>query len=45
MKVGCEQLVHDGVATAMLVRPGLIAGPDDPTGRFGYWTEPAGRWW
>lgn len=39
MKVGCEQLVTDGVASAMIVRPGLISGPEDPTSRFGYWPE------
>jgi len=37
MKVACEQLVLDGVDSAMVVRPGLIVGPGDPTGRFTYW--------
>jgi 2'-hydroxyisoflavone reductase len=37
MKVACEQIVTDGAASAMVVRPGLIVGPDDPTGRFTYW--------
>ncbi len=37
MKVACEQLVLGGAASAMVVRPGLIVGPGDPTGRFGYW--------
>ena len=37
MKVACEQVVRDGAASAMVVRPGLIVGPGDPTGRFGYW--------
>jgi len=37
MKVACEQLVTDGTASSMVVRPGLIVGPDDPTGRFSYW--------
>ncbi|MCD4533290.1 epimerase [Nocardioides sp. cx-169] len=37
MKVACEQAVRDGVASSMVVRPGLIVGPDDPTGRFSYW--------
>ncbi|WP_182524950.1 epimerase [Nocardioides dongkuii] len=37
MKVACERLVTDGVASAMVVRPGLIVGPGDPTGRFSYW--------
>lgn len=39
MKVGCEQLISEGTASSMLVRPGLIAGPGDPSGRFGYWPE------
>ncbi|RYP85341.1 epimerase [Nocardioides guangzhouensis] len=37
MKVACEQIVQDGAATSAVVRPGLIAGPGDPTGRFTYW--------
>jgi nucleoside-diphosphate-sugar epimerase len=37
MKVACEQAVLDGAASAMVVRPGLIVGPGDPTGRFSYW--------
>ncbi|GAA1983562.1 SDR family oxidoreductase [Isoptericola halotolerans] len=37
MKIACEQLVRDGVASAAVVRPGLIVGPGDPTGRFAYW--------
>ncbi len=37
MKVACEQVVLDGAASAMVVRPGLIVGPNDPTGRFSYW--------
>jgi 2'-hydroxyisoflavone reductase len=37
MKVACEDLVRSGAASAMVVRPGLIAGPGDETGRFGYW--------
>jgi len=37
MKVACEQTVLDGAESAMVVRPGLIVGPDDPTGRFTYW--------
>lgn len=39
MKVACEQLVTDGTVSASVVRPGLIAGPGDPSGRFGYWAE------
>ena len=37
MKVSCEQAVLEGAASAMVVRPGLIVGPGDPTGRFSYW--------
>ena len=37
MKVTCERLVLDGAASAMVMRPGLIVGPGDPTGRFSYW--------
>lgn len=39
MKVGCEQAVRAGAASATVVRPGLIVGPEDPTCRFGYWPE------
>lgn len=38
-KVGCEQLVQEGAEQAFLVRPGLIVGPGDPSGRFSYWPE------
>ncbi len=37
MKVACEQVVRSGAASATIVRPGLIVGPGDPTGRFSYW--------
>jgi 2'-hydroxyisoflavone reductase len=37
MKVSCEQAVLDGAASAMVIRPGLIVGPEDPSGRFTYW--------
>lgn len=37
MKVACERIVLDGAAGAAVVRPGLIAGPGDPSGRFAYW--------
>ena len=32
MKVACERLVLDGAARSMVIRPGLIVGPGDPTG-------------
>jgi len=37
MKVECERIVLDGAASAMVMRPGLIVGPGDPSGRFSYW--------
>ncbi|MGD9960042.1 NAD-dependent epimerase/dehydratase family protein [Nocardioides sp.] len=39
MKVACEQAVQAGAASSMVVRPGLIVGPGDPTGRFSYWPD------
>ncbi|MBF4770123.1 NAD-dependent epimerase/dehydratase family protein [Nocardioides agariphilus] len=39
MKVSCERSVLAGAARSMVVRPGLIVGPGDPTGRYGYWPE------
>ncbi len=39
LKAACEQVVEEiyGVDRAVIVRPGLIVGPHDPTGRFTYW--------
>jgi len=37
MKAACEEVVRGGAASAMVVRPGLIGGPGDPSGRFTYW--------
>lgn len=37
MKVACENAVLAGAAPALVIRPGLIVGPGDPTGRFTYW--------
>lgn len=37
MKVACERLVLDAHPDAAVVRPGLIVGPGDPSGRFTYW--------
>jgi 2'-hydroxyisoflavone reductase len=38
LKALCEQVVHDLYAErALIVRPGLIVGPHDPTDRFTYW--------
>jgi 2'-hydroxyisoflavone reductase len=37
-KAACEQIVQEGFGdAALVVRPGLIVGPHDPTGRFTYW--------
>ena len=33
-KVACERIVGDA---AFICRPGLVVGPEDPTGRFTYW--------
>jgi 2'-hydroxyisoflavone reductase len=37
MKVGCEQAVTDRAGSWVVVRPGLIVGPGDLSGRFSYW--------
>ena len=37
MKVACESIVRSSASRAFVVRPGLIVGPEDPTGRFTYW--------
>lgn len=38
MKAECERAVARVFgARSILVRPGLIVGPEDPTGRFSYW--------
>jgi nucleoside-diphosphate-sugar epimerase len=38
LKVLCERAVKEVVGErAFIVRPGLIVGPHDPTGRFTYW--------
>lgn len=39
MKVACERQVRDTAASAAVVRPGLIVGPGDPSGRFSYWAR------
>jgi 2'-hydroxyisoflavone reductase len=43
MKVACELAVRDGAASSMVVRPGLIVGPGDPTGRYTYWPDRLAR--
>lgn len=37
MKVACERTITSKAASAIVLRPGLIVGPGDPTGRFSYW--------
>jgi nucleoside-diphosphate-sugar epimerase len=39
MKVACERIVLDDTASSMVIRPGLIVGPGDPSGRFTYWPK------
>ncbi len=38
-KVACEQQVQQRAQASLVVRPGLIVGPGDPSGRFTYWAE------
>jgi nucleoside-diphosphate-sugar epimerase len=38
-KVACEQEVLGRAHEAFVVRPGLIIGPGDPSGRFTYWPD------
>ena len=43
-KAACERLICERYGDrATILRPGLIAGPWDPTGRFSYWCERAMR--
>jgi 2'-hydroxyisoflavone reductase len=37
MKVACEEIIREAAASATIIRPGLIVGPGDPSGRFTYW--------
>jgi nucleoside-diphosphate-sugar epimerase len=39
MKVACERIVQDNAVSATVVRPGLIVGPGDPSGRYTYWPD------
>lgn len=44
LKVGCEREVEAAFrGRTLVVRPGLIVGPHDPTDRFGYWPARADR--
>jgi 2'-hydroxyisoflavone reductase len=37
LKADCEDVIRERFPDAFVVRPGLIVGPWDPTGRFTYW--------
>ena len=44
LKALCEEAVRDVLRErALVVRPGLIVGPHDPTGRFTYWPHRVAR--
>jgi len=44
LKALCEEAVRDVFGPrALVVRPGLIVGPHDPTGRFTYWPHRVAR--
>ena len=44
LKVLCERAVEETIPDRhALVRPGLIVGPHDPTGRFTYWPHRIAR--
>ena len=43
-KAACERIVLEAFGdAALVVRPGLIVGPHDPTGRFTYWPHRVAR--
>jgi 2'-hydroxyisoflavone reductase len=40
LKVGCERTILDSFGDqALVIRPGVLAGPHDSTGRLGYWVH------
>ena len=44
LKVLCERAVEEALpGRALVIRPGLIVGPHDPTVRFSYWTARIAR--
>jgi 2'-hydroxyisoflavone reductase len=44
LKALCEQAVEEALpGRALIVRPGYIVGPDDPTDRFTYWPHRVAR--
>ena len=43
-KAACERVVRNAYSDgALIIRPGLIVGPHDPTGRFTYWPHRIAR--
>ncbi len=36
-KADCEKIVSDNITSSLIIRPGLIVGPFDPSDRFTYW--------
>ena len=43
LKVLCEQVVRETFSNHLILRPGIVAGPHDPTDRFTYWLERVAR--
>jgi 2'-hydroxyisoflavone reductase len=44
LKALCEQAVHDALpGRALIIRPGVVAGPHDPTNRFSAWVARMAR--
>ena len=44
LKAACEEVVEEVYGgRALIVRPGLIVGPHDPTYRFTYWVDRIAR--
>lgn len=44
LKAACEDVVRERYGDgAVIIRPGLIVGPDDPTDRFTYWVSRVSR--
>jgi 2'-hydroxyisoflavone reductase len=44
LKVACEQAVERAFpGRALILRPGIVAGPYDPTNRFAWWVESVAR--
>ncbi|MBP6507119.1 MAG: NAD-dependent epimerase/dehydratase family protein [Opitutaceae bacterium] len=40
LKAACEQVAGEaGDVKRLIIRPGIIVGPHDPTGRFAYWVR------